>query len=323
MHRRWFLGGLAAIAAARCAFAQQGRIPRIGVMLAQPIPNSFYEAFRRGLRDLGYLEGKNIVVEYRSAEGNLDRYPAMAEELVRLNVDLIVAGGGAPATRAAKRATSTIPIVFPASTDPVSEGWVKSLAVPGGNITGLSILESEINPKRLQLVKQLLPKAHRVAVLVHPGVPYARQQVATMKSAASALKVELHIVSAGKPEELEPAIRGANDARAEALIVSASSLFAANRVQLVKLVAKHHLITIWEHRQFTQAGGLASYGPDIADMYRAAARYVDRILKGAKPGELPVEQAIKLELVINLKTARAQGVTLPRALLARADQVIQ
>ncbi len=324
MDRRSFLAGMAAIAGTRPAFAQRpDRMPRVGVMLAQPIPNSFYEAFRRGLRDLGYVEGKNVIVEYRSAEGDLERYPAMADEMVRLDVDVIVAGGGAPATHAAKRATSTIPIVFPASTDPVSEGWVRSLGDPGGNITGLSILESEINPKRLQLLKELAPKVRRVAVLVHPGVPFAKQQIATMQRAAAAFKVELRVVSAGKPEELAPAIRSVKEARAEALIVSASSLFAANRAQLVGLVDKFHLLAVWEHRQFTQAGGLVSYGPDIADMYRAAARYVDRILKGAKPGELPVEQATKLELVVNLKTAKAQGVRIPASLLARADQVLE
>jgi len=323
MHRRSFIVGVTALAVARDALAQRDKPPRIGVMLAQPIPNAFYEAFRRGLVDLGYVEGKNILVEYRSVQGDLERYPAVAAELVKLNVEVIVAGGGAPATRAAVRATKTIPIVFPASTDPVSEGWVRSLAKPGGNATGLSILESEINPKRLQLVKELIPDARRVAVLVHPDVPFAKQQVATMKAAAARLGVDLQIARAGKPEELEPALRGVKDARAEALIVSASSLFAANRRRLVEFAGELRLPTVWEHRQFTQAGGLVSYGPDIADLYRSAARYVDKILKGAKPADLPVEQADKLELVINLRTAKAQGMTIPGWLLVRADQVIE
>ena len=324
MNRRRFVIALAAFGASPAGTAQQrGKIPRIGVTLAQSIPNVFYEAFRLGLREHGYVEGQNIQVEYRSAEGNFERYPALAQELVSLRMDLIVAGGGSPAVRAAMRATSSVPIVFPASTDPVSEGFVQSLARPGTNVTGLSILESDMNPKRLELLKQLLPKLERVALLVNPSVALASRQVTAVESAGRTLKVEVHVVKAGNPQELEGAIRAAKAARSDALIVVASSLFAAHRKHLIELVDEHRLVTVWEHRQFSQAGGLVSYGPDIADMYRTAARYVDRILKGAKPADLPVEQATKLELVINLRTAKAQGVNVPNALLLRADQIIE
>lgn len=322
--RRLVLGGLATLATARIAVAQpSGKIPKIGVMLAQPVPNALQQAFRAGLREHGYIEGRDIQVEYRSVEGKFERYPALAEELVRQRVDVIVAGGGSPAIRAATRATRTIPIVFPASTDPVAEGFVQSLSRPGTNATGLSILESDINPKRLQLLNELLPKLERVALLVNPAVPMADQQVKAVEGAARAMKAETHVVRAGRPEELEGAIRAAKSARSEALIVVASSLFAAHRVRLIALVDEHRLPTVWEHRQFTQAGGLVSYGADIADMYRASARYVDRILKGAKPGDLPVEQATKLELVINLRAAKTQGIAVPQRLLVRADQVIE
>jgi len=324
MRRRSFLAGVAALAAMRHAGAQpRSGVPRVGAMFAQRIPNAFYEAFRRGLLELGYIEGKNIQVDYRSAEGDLARYPAIAAELVRLKPDVIVSGGGAPATRAAHGATRTIPIVFPVATDPVAEGWIKTLARPGGNLTGLSILESEMNPKRLQLLKEIAPSVLRVAVLIHANVPLTDTLVRAMERAAAGLEVKLQFFKVDRLEELEPAIRSARQAHAEALIVSASSLFAAHRVRLIALAAEQNLLAVWEHRQFTQAGGLVSYGADIADMYRSAARYVDRILKGHRPGDLPVEQANKLELVINLRTAKAMGIVIPARLLVRADQVIE
>lgn len=322
MRRRDFvLGSIAMLAASRTLAQPLRTRPKVGVLLAQRIPNAYMEAFRSGLQELGYVEGKNILVEYRSVDSAFDRYPAMARELAQLQVDVIVAGGGAAAVRAAKQATATIPIVFPASRDPVDEGFVQSLARPGGNITGTSILESQINAKRVELTKQLLPRARRVAVLF--DLVAGPAQVGSTELAARALGIELRILQASKPEEIDKAFADARNGGAEALIVSAAALFAAHRNRLIALAAEHRLATVWEHRQFTHAGGLLSYGPDIADLYRSAARYVDKILKGAKPAELPVEQATKLELVINMQTARAQGIAVPNGLLARADEVIQ
>lgn len=300
-------------------------MPRIGLMLAAPIEGPFAQAFRQGLRELGYVEGKNIHVEYRSAEGRPDRFAAMAAEMVRLQVDVIVAGGGGPSARAAMQATRTTPIVFPAAADPVLEGLVQSLARPGGNATGLSIISSEINAKRMQVLKELLPNLRRVGFLADPkmGGMVEDAAITATQRAALALSLQLEVIRASSPEEFARAFDSARNARAEALIVSASSTFNAHRRQLIELAAKQRLVTLWEHRQFPLAGGLLSYGPDIADLYRSAARFVDRILKGAKPADLPVEQATKLELVVNLNAAKALGLKIPPPLLVRADQVIE
>jgi len=327
MRRRLFvLGGLATLGAARLTAAQERRkAPRIGVMLAVPIEGPFTQAFRQGLRELGYLEGQNIHVEYRSAEGSPDRFASIAAEMVRLQVDLIVAGGGGGSARAAMQATRTIPIVFPAAADPVLEGLVQSLPHPGGNVTGLSIISSDINAKRLQVLKELLPKLQRVALLADPkmGSKVEEAAIAASQAAARALGLQLEVLRASSPDGFAGAFDSARNARAEALIVAASSTFNAHRSQLLELATRHRMVTVWEHRQFPLAGGLLSYGPDIADLYRSAARFVDKILKGAKPADLPVEQATKLELVINLKTAKALGITIPQTLLVRADLVIE
>jgi putative tryptophan/tyrosine transport system substrate-binding protein len=326
MRRRDFLfGGLATLGTARLVAAQERRMPRIGLMLAAPIEGPFAQAFRQGLRELGYVEGKNIHVEYRSAEGSPDRFASIAAELVRLQMDLIVAGGGGASARAAMQATRSIPIVFPAAADPVLEGLVQTLARPGGNATGLSIISSEINAKRLQVLKELLPKLGRVGFLTDPkmGGIVEESAITATRSAALALSLQLEVIRASSPEEFAPAFDSARKARTEALIVSASSTFNAHRRPLVELAERQRLVTLWEHRQFPLAGGLLSYGPDIADLYRSAARFVDRVLKGAKPGDLPVEQATKLELVINLKAAKALGLKIPPRVLVRADQVIE
>jgi len=327
MRRRLFvLGGLATFGAARLTAAQERRkAPRIGVMLAVPIEGPFTQAFRQGLRELGYLEGQNIHVEYRSAEGSPDRFASIAAEMVRLQVDLIVAGGGGGSARAAMQATRTIPIVFPAAADPVLEGLVQSLPHPGGNVTGLSIISSDINAKRLQVLKELLPKLQRVALLADPkmGSKVEEAAIAASQAAARALGLQLEVLRASSPDGFAGAFDSARNARAEALIVAASSTFNAHRSQLLELATRHRMVTVWEHRQFPLAGGLLSYGPDIADLYRSAARFVDKILKGAKPADLPVEQATKLELVINLKTAKALGIAIPPTLLVRADLVIE
>jgi len=327
MQRRSFvLGGLATLCAARLAAGQERRkTARIGVMLAGPIEGPFTQAFRQGLRELGYVEGQNIHIEYRSADGSPDRFPSIAAELVRLPVDLIVSGGGGGSARAAMQATRTIPIVFPAAADPVLEGVVETLARPGGNVTGLSIISSEINAKRMQVLKELLPNVRRLALLADPkmGSKAEGAAITATQGAARQLGLQLEVLRVSSPAEFAGAFDAARRARVEALIVSASSTYNAHRLQLVELAARHRLVTVWEHRQFPLAGGLLSYGPDIADLYRSAARFVDRILKGAKPADLPVEQATKLELVINLKTAHALGIASPAPLLVRADLVLQ
>jgi putative tryptophan/tyrosine transport system substrate-binding protein len=324
MRRRSFLTGVAALTMVHCARASaQSKMPLVGVMLATPVAGPFAAAFRQGLKDLGYADGKNIRLELRSAEGRPERFAQMAAELVRLKPDVIVAGGGAPGIQAARRATNTIPIVFPAGGDPVTEGYVQSLARPGGNITGLSILESEINIKRVQVLRELMPKVQRIALLIDPLGGVAAQQIGTVQRAASELGLELQVLTGTTPDAFEAGLQSVRRERAEALIVAASSTFSAHRKRLIDLVAREKIITVWEHREFPLSGGLLSYGPDIADLYRTAARYVDRILRGAKAGDLPVEQASKLELVINLPTAKALGLTIPGPLLVRADQVIQ
>jgi ABC-type uncharacterized transport system substrate-binding protein len=283
------------------------------------------EAFRQGLRDLGYIEGRNVVIEIRSAEGKLERLPALAAELVALRVDVILAAG-TPHALAAKQATRTIPIVFAAGTDPVMDGLVTSLARPGGNVTGLSSLGSELVAKRLELLKQAVPGVSRVAVLWHPGALGERTEKDMLKEAevaARALGVRLQFVEARGPADFDRAFSDMTRARVDALTLLTSTMFLSERRRLVALAAKHRLPAVYPWRDVVDAGGLMSYGPDLADLFRRAATYVDKILKGAKPGDLPVEQPTKFELVINLKTAKALGLTIPQSLLQRADEVIQ
>jgi putative tryptophan/tyrosine transport system substrate-binding protein len=317
--RRFILGGLALLGMWHTAAAQQrGRLPRVGVILAHPIPNSFMEGFQRGMDELGYVAGQNVHIDYRSAEGSPDRFPALAAELIRLGPDVIVAGGGS--VRAVKNVSSTIPIVFPAQPDPVAMGLVKTLARPGGNATGISMLESDISAKRLELLRELLPRVQRVAVLRDPRI--LLQQADAIQTAARTLGIEVRLLSA-RPEEFEAAFEAARKARSEALIVLPSASFSAQRQRLVDLAAKNGMITMYEYDGFPLDGGLISYGANFPEMYRTAARYVDKILKGAKPADLPVEQATKFELVINLRTARALGLPIPPSLLVRADRVIE
>jgi len=322
MHRRSFLVAMATLAAARQALSQPAR-PRIGVIVIPLLPNPMTQALERGLRELGYAPGRNIDIDYRSVEGRPERLPADARELVQLHPDVIVAGGGAPAVKAALNATSTIPIVFPASGDPVGEGLVNSLARPGGNATGLSILSIELSAKRLQLLRELLPSLRSVAILQDLAMRTTMDQVSATQEAGAKLAMRLHVLSVESPEHYEAAFEAAKKAGAEALIVLPSSAFNASRRQLIRLAAQHRLPTLWEHKLFTESGGLLSYGTDIPDLYRRAAVYVDRILKGAKPADMPVERATKVELVINAKTAKTLGITVAPTLLARADEVIQ
>ncbi|MGH8668075.1 MAG: ABC transporter substrate-binding protein [Burkholderiales bacterium] len=321
IRRRLVIGAALCFSAPRMALAQK-RMPLVGVILAPAIPNRFMETLRNGLRELGYVEGKTARIEWRSAGGRPERFPVLARELVQLKPDVIVAGGGSPAVRAAMDATADIPIVFPASGDPVGDGLVQSLARPGGNVTGTSILTDEMNAKRVELLRELRPGIKRAALLLDPKLRSSYDQLSAAQQAAKALGIVLEVLRPGGPEEYAAAFEEAKR-RAEVLIVLPSSSFNAHRRELISLADRHGLITMWEHREFTMAGGLASYGPDFGEMYRVTARKVARILEGAKPGDLPIEQATKLELVINLRTAKAQKLTIPHALLLRADQVIR
>jgi ABC-type uncharacterized transport system substrate-binding protein len=319
------LGALFSPAAAEAQEA--AKVARIGLLANNPAANPhLLEAFLHGLRDLGYVEGRNLVIETRSAEGKLERYPALAAELVALKVDVIVAANPTAAL-AAKQATRTLPIVFAAAgADPVTSGLVTSLARPGGNVTGLTGLGPELVGKWLDQLKQAVPGVSRVAVLWHPGAGGERTERDMLKGAevaARALGVRLQFVEARGPEDFGRAFSEMTRGRAGALAVLGSAMFVSERRRLLDLAAKNRLPAVYSHREFVDAGGLMFYGPDLADIYRRAASYADRILKGAKPADLPVEQPTKFELVINLKTAKALGLTIPQSLLLRADQVIQ
>jgi len=316
---------LVVLAAPLAAEAQApAKFPRIGYLnVLSPTDNAHtLEAFRQGLRELGYVEGQNIAIEYRFAEGRPERLPALAAELVRLKVDVIVTGAP-PAPQAAKQATSTIPIVVAATGDPVAEGLVASIARPGGNITGLASIGPEVVGKQLELLKEVAPKASRVFVLQNPsnqGHPAVLRQA---EGAARALGVQLHILQARTPPEIEAAFAAMRSQRARGVLVLRDPLFVAQRTQVAALAAKSRLPAVYGIREHAEAGGLMAYGANVPLMYRRAATYVDKILKGAKPADLPVEQPTRFELVINLKTAKALGLTIPPSVLVRADQVIQ
>jgi len=327
--RRTFLAGTGAVllAAPLAAEAQQAaKIARIGWLAVNlAAAPRLEEAFRQGLRDLGYVEGRNVVIEIRDAEGKPERLPALAAELVALKVDVIVAPN-TPQALAAKQATRTLPIVFSFVADPVASGLVTSLARPGGNVTGLSSLTPELVGKRLELLTQAVPGVSRVAVLWQPGFQGERTDKDMLKGAdvaARALGVRLQFVEAQGPADIDRAFSDMTRARAGALTVVGNTMFITERRRLVDLAAKNRLPAVYARREYVDAGGLMSYGSNIADLFRRAATYVDKILKGAKPADLPVEQPTKFELVINLRTAKALGLTIPPSLLARADEVIQ
>jgi putative ABC transport system substrate-binding protein len=329
MDRRGFIGALAGglLAAPLAAEAQPApRNARIGYLATNLATTPhLQDAFRQGLRDLGYVEGRNLVIEYRSAEGKSDRLAVLAAELVALNIDVIVAPG-TPQALAAKQATRTLPIVFATAADPVGSGLVTSLARPGGNVTGLSILAPALVGKRLELLTQALPGVSRVAVLWQPGGHDERTDNDILKEAgvaARVLGVRLQFVEVRGPADFDRAFSDMTRARAGALTVLTGIMFLNERRRLVDLTAKNRLPAVYGGRDFVDAGGLLSYGPNLGDLYRRAATYVDNILKGAKPGDLPVEQPTKFELVINLKTAKALGLMIPPSLLQRADQVVE
>ena len=329
MDRRSFLGTLSGglLAAPLAAEAQQtAKIARIGYLGTNRAANpTLYEALRQGLRDLGYEEGRNLVIEYRDAEGKIDRLPALAAELVALKLDIIVAPG-TPQALAAKQATTTIPIVFTAASDPVPDGLVSSLARPGGNVTGLATISPELVGKGLEQIKRAVPEVTRLAVLWQPGALGERTNKDMLKEAdtvARSLRVRLQFVEARAPADFDKAFSDATRVGAGALAVLPSSMFLSERRRLADLAAKNRLPAAYPQREFVHAGGLMSYGPNVADLFRRAAIYVDKILKGAKPADLPIEQPTKFELVINLKTAKALGLTLPPSLIGRADEVIE
>ena len=273
------------------------------------------------MRDLGYVEGKNIFIEYRYAEGKVDRLPNLAEELVRLNVDVIWALG--PAVAHAKNATKTIPIVITHVGDPVGSGLVASLARPGGNITGLSGLAPQLGGKRLELLKEVILKLSRVAVFGNPTTPANAPSLREMERTAGELGVKLQYLEVQSPKEIEPALLAASKGRAQAVLINRTPVTAVHYARISELAIKNRLPTMYADREFVEAGGLMSYGPDYNFMYRRVAVYVDKILKGTKPADLPVEQPTKFEFVINLKTAKQIGVTIPSNVLARADRVIK
>ena len=317
------LGG--AMTGARGLRAQQKALPVIG-FLSGVSPGPFaaqVAAFHEGLSETGYVEGQNVTIEYRWAEGRDDRLPALAADLVGRKVDVIVASGGIFSALAAKNATSTIPIVFAAISDPVAAGLVASLARPGGNLTGFSPFQYEMMPNRLELLTELVPQARVIALLVTPNEPRTERLIRDMQEAARARRVQLHILKASTEVALETAFASLAQLQAGALVVGNDPFFFDRRDQLVALAARHAVPAIYEWREFAVAGGLISYGTSIASMFRIAGTYVGRILAGAKPADLPVQEPTKFELVINLKTAAALGLTIPPLVLARADEVIE
>jgi putative ABC transport system substrate-binding protein len=326
--RRAFISALAGglLAGPRIADAQQAaKVYRVGYLTAGSVTANprVLEAFRQGLRELGWVEGQNLVIEYRSAEGRFDRLPELAAELVRLKVDVIVAAP-TPGALAAKKATATVPIVGVSLTEPVGVGLIASLARPGGNVTGVAYsVGTDIFGKDLALLKEVVPKVRRVAVLSNPDGPVQPLTISNVKAAARSLGLELQLVEARGPGDFDRAFAAMAKERVGALFVVTDPVFIPHRARLVSLAAKSRLPSIFTQRADVEAGGLLSYGPSFADMYRRAAAYVDKILKGARPADLPVEQPTKFELVINLKTAKTLGLTIPPSLLQRADEVIQ
>jgi putative ABC transport system substrate-binding protein len=305
--------------------AQQKAIPVIGFLSAtSPEPLApFVTAFHQGLSETAYVEHQNVAIEYRWAEGHYDRLPALAGDLVGRKVDVIVSTGGITPALAAKNATSTIPIVFVIGGDPVEQGLVSNLARPGGNVTGFSLLGGELIPKRLELLSELVPQASVIALFVNPNMADTERIIRDVQEAGSAKGVQLHILRVGGESEIDAAFASVAQLHVGALLVAGDPLFDSRRGQLVALASRHALPTIYSEREFAAAGGLISYGTSRAAVYRQAGSYAGRILKGAKPADLPVQQPTTFELVVNLKTANALGITVPPAILARADDVIE
>ena len=325
MDRRTFIwslaGGLLAVPFA--SFAQrQDKVWRIGVLetIGKVANAANFDAFRAGLLEHGYIEGRNLVIEYRSADGRGERFPELAKELVQINVDLIVTRG-TPAAVAARNATRSIPVVMASIGDPLTV--VASLSHPDGNVTGLSSLTTDLEAKRIQLLRELVPAATRIAALYDMGNPAFAQRWKEIQAVTQSLGVQAQLLDARKLEDFAPLFDAAGRERADGVLVGQDGLLQANRKLIAELAANHRLPAIYVSMDFIDAGGLIAYGPSYPDLYRRAARYVDKILKGAKPGDLPIEQPTKLDLVINLKAAKALGLAIPQSLLLRADEVIQ
>ena len=316
----------AAVASPPAARAQQKAMPVIGFLSNASLGPSvapLVAGIFQGLSETGYVEGQNMAIEYRWAENQYDRLPALAADLVRRNVDLIVASGGTPSALAAKSATSTIPIVFFNVGDPVGMGLVANLARPGGNLTGLSNLSIDLTAKRLELLSELVPQARVIALLVNPNSPTTEPLIRDVQEAARVKGVQLPILKAGTEGEIDAAFTSLVQLHAGALVVQGDAVLYSQREQFVALASRHAVPAIYDRREFAASGGLISYGPSIPAIYRQAGIYAGKILKGAKPADLPVQQPTTFELVINLKTAAALGLTVPQSLLARADEVIE
>jgi putative ABC transport system substrate-binding protein len=314
-----------ALIVARPPCAQQKAVPVIGFLhsgRAEPVASAV-AALRQGLTETGYVEGQNVAIEYYWAEGDYDRLPAMAAYLADRKVDLIVAGGGLPSALAAKNATSTIPIVFTSVGNPVSAGLVTGLARPGGNLTGFSVLAGDLAPKRLELLSELVPKAKLIALLVNPNNAASEPLIRDAGEAARAKGRQLHVLKAGSEGEIDAAFPSLVEMHADGLVVAAEPFFYGRREQLVALAARYAVPAIYELREYAVVGGLISYGPSLTGIYRQAGVYAAKILNGAKPADLPVQQPTKFELVINMKTAKALGLTVPQTISARADEVIE
>jgi putative ABC transport system substrate-binding protein len=323
-----FVSGAVAILAAPLAAQAQsvGKVPRVGYLSpgssSDPVRLRRFEAFRQGLRELGYVEGQNIVLEPRWAEGQYARYPALAADLVRLRVGVIVVVGGT-ATKAAKQVTRTIPIVMSVVVDPVGSGLVPSLARPGGNLTGTSIMATDLIGKQFELLREVVFKVSRMAFLWNPTNPSHAPAISYVKGAARSLGVQLQLLEARDPQEIDRAFAAVTREQAGALVVLPDAIFTNQVRQIAELAVQRRLPSIYGASEYAEAGGLVVYGANLLDLERRAATFVDKILKGAKPGDLPVEQPEKFELIINLKTAKALGLTIPPSLLQRADQVIE
>ena len=327
MRRREFITLLGGAAAAwpLVARAQQPAMPVIGLLDPRPPDNNafFVRGFRQGLKETGYVEGENVAIEYRWAENQMDRLPDLAADLVRRRVAVIAASGGFASVSAAKAETTTIPIVFAISEDPVRLGLVASLARPGGNLTGINFLSAELVAKRLELLREMVPAAARLAVLVNPAGPTPEITLRDVEPAARAIGLQIQVVRASTSREIDAVFATFVRERPDILFVGTDPFFSNRRVQLVHLATRHAIPATYPGRQFPDIGGLMSYGSDLADAYRQVGAYAGRILKGAKPANLPVMQASKFELVINAQMARILGLTVPPSLLARADEVIE
>jgi len=327
MRRRTLIEGIATLGVAwpLAARAQQSSMPVIGFLSSRSSAESanHLHAFRQGLREAGYVEGQNVASEYRWANGKYDQLPNLASELVLRSVDVIAAAGGNVTALAASEVAKSTPLAFIVGDDPVKLGLVKSLNRPGGNATGVSIFTSELGPKRLEILNEILPKASKMGLLINPAYPGSATDVAAVQALARKIGVTVLVLNASNEQEIDTIFAALPDQRVNALLVFADALFVSRRDQLVALSARHAIPTLYDLRDFVVAGGLMSYGTNLADAYRQLGIYVGKILSGQKPADLPVQQAVKFEFVINLKTAKALGLEIPPNLLALADQVIE